>query len=492
MVSILVFSITTAGLLVLMLGERLGLPAPLGVLALQALLALACGLLILFSATNRLDPYLAEAPRARGFGRVARLALLLFAGLMSSGGLALDQPARVALLLAGYAMGTLLLFPREAGFGAGPAAGLRAGGIFRRVAVAGLALVLFILWLPQVLSLFAAALQREPGTLRSVVMAGLALGVAVGGAVGLSRLARAILLLGLVFALVPLGLAATIERSFPLESLRGTVEGVMREVSVLLPSGAWRQGLPDLLAGFAIGALGSAQRTHREPISTSLLIAILAPVLAIIGALLVMVEVVRLHGLIISQIADQPPARWPLFVFDEAIRGWLSVCGEAPRDVLDAFRACRARGLSGGFLASEIRLDPTLLGPAVAASRGLPVVLGAGWMLAAPLACLIAMGLLLHGAAVLISETVLYRRSGEKALRSTRLLLARLCVLAPMVALFLLPAEARLDARLALWLMLGCASLILVARLADALRAGVIAWQSRAPRILLTPSAEAT
>jgi hypothetical protein len=62
-----------------------------------------------------------------------------------------------------------------------------------------------------------------------------------------------------------------------------------------------------------------------------------------------------------------------------------------------------------------------------------------------------------------------------------------------MLSLFLLPVEMQLEAQLALWLMLGFASLILVARLADALRAGVIAWQARAASTLpLTPSAEAT
>ncbi len=493
MVSTLVFSITTAGLLFLMLGERLGMPAPLGVWALQGLLALACGLFILLSATNRLDPYLSETSRARGLGRLARVALLLFAGLATSGGLALDQPMRVVLLLAGYGAGTLLLLPREASFGSGPAARLGAGGMFRRLAVAGLALVLLILWFPPVVALFAASLQQATEALRRVVIIGLALAVALGGAAGLSRLARAILLLGLVFAVLPLGLAAALERTFPLESLHALWSGMTREVTTLLPSGAWRQGLPDLLAGLAIGALGATQRAPGERVSRSLLIALLAPIVALAGALLVMVEVVRLHGLVITQIADQPPGRWPLFVFDEAIRGWLSVCGEAPRDVLDAFRACRARGLASTFPASEIRLDPTLIGPVVAASRGLPLVLGSGWMLAAPLACLVALGLLLHGAATLASETFLYRRSGEKALRSTRLLLARLCAIVPMTALFLLPPEMRLETHLALWLMLGFASLILVARVADFLRAGMRAWQSREARALrLTPSAEAT
>ncbi len=441
MVSTLVFSIATAGLLFLMLGERLGMPAPFGLLALEGLLALACGLFVLLSATNRLDPFLVESRRAQGFGRLARLALLLFAGLATGGGLALDQPSRVALLLAGYAGGTLLLLPREVSFGSGPAARLEAGGLLRRLAVSGLALALLILWFPPVLGLFAASLQQAPETLRGVVITGLALGVAMGGAVGLSRLARAILLLGLVFAVAPLGLALALERMFPVESLRAVWLGATRDVPALFTSGAWRAGLPDLLAGFAIGALGSAQRTPDEKLSRSLLIALLAPVIALAGALVVMVEVVRLHGLVMMQIADQPPARWPLFVFDEAIRGWLSVCGEAPRDVLDAFRACRARGLAGTFPASEIRLDPALIGPAVAASRGLPLVLGAGWMLAAPLACLVALGLLLHGAATLASEAVLYRRSGEKALRSTRLLLARLCVILPMGALFVLAAR---------------------------------------------------
>jgi hypothetical protein len=94
---------------------------------------------------------------------------------------------------------------------------------------------------------------------------------------------------------------------------------------------------------------------------------------------------------------------------------------------------------------------------------------------------------------LLISETSLYRRAGEKALRSSRLLLARFLVLAPMAVLFLLPVEAALKGRLALSLMLGSLLLILVARLADLFCAGVRALQGRKPGALpFTPSAEAT
>jgi hypothetical protein len=492
MVSTLVFSITTAGLLFLVLGERLGLPAPLGLLALQALLALSFGLMIVLSATNRLDPFLAERPRAQAFGRVARLAILLLAGLAASGGVALENPVRAGSLIAGYGLGTIALLPREAGFGVAGGKILAMGGMLRRLALAIMSLALITLWLPLASVGFAAILQREAEALRGPILLASVLGVALGGATGLSRLARAILLLGLVLAVAPLGGAAFVERAFPPESLQGTLATMLQEASSAIPSGQWREGLPDLLAGFVIGGLGSALRPARERVGQSILVALLALVIALAGALFVMMEVIRLHEVVVTQIAGQPPARWPLFAFDEAILGWLKVCGEAPRDVLDAFRACRARGYSVSFPISELRLEPGLIGPAIAASRGLPVVLAAGWMLAAPLICLVAIGLLMHGAALLISETSLYRRAGEKALRSSRLLLARFLVLAPMALLFLLPAEAALQERPALSLMLGTLLLIIVARLADLLRAGVRALRSREPHALpITPSAEA-
>lgn len=492
MVSTLVFSITTAGLLFLVLGEWLGLPAPLGLLALQALLALSFGLMIVLSATNRLDPFLAERPRAQAFGRVARLAILLLAGLAASGGVAFENPVRAGSLIAGYGLGAIALLPREAGFGVSGGKILAMGGMLRRLALAMMCLVLITLWLPLASAGFAAILQREAEALRGPIILASVLGVALGGATGLSRLARAILLLGLVLAVAPLGAAAFVERAFPLESLQGTLATMLRDATTAIPAGQWREGLPDLVAGFALGGLGSALRPAGERAGQSMLVALLALMIALAGALLVMMEVIRLHQIVVMQIADQPPARWPLFVFDEAILGWLKVCGEAPRDVLDAFRACRARGYSVSFPISELRLEPGLIGPAIAASRGLPAVLGAGWLQAAPLIGLVAIGLLMHGAALLISETSLYRRAGEKALRSSRLLLARFLVLAPMALLFLLPAEAALQERPALCLMLGSLLLILVARLADLLRAGFRALQSRKPHALpITPSAEA-
>jgi hypothetical protein len=491
MVTTLVFSITAAGLLFLALGERLGLPAPAGLVALQALLALACGLLILLSATNRIMPFLAEAPRSQGFGRVARMTILLLVAIAASGGLALEEPARVGILLAGFVAGTILLLPCEAGFAQPESLALRAGGVLRGLAVAGLALAILLSWLPQVLLGLAEALQREPQTLRGGFIAMIALAVAIGGATGLSRLARALLLLGLVFALLPLALGGALDRGLPMELMRGTGMAMLNALSPALHAGGLHQALPDLLAGFAIGGLGSALRPAQEKAGQSLLVAALALVLALGSALLIMAQVVGLHGIVIGEIAGQPPERWPLFVFDEAIRGWLNVCGEAPRDVLDAFRACRARGVAGSFPPSEFRLDPALIGPAIAASHGVPLVLGAGWMLAGPLAGLVACGLLLHGAAVLVSETLLFRRNRGKTLRSTRLLLARGLVFLPMAALLLLPENARLEPRLTLWLMLGAALLILMAQVADMLRAGMRLWQAHDNRLPAISPAEA-
>lgn len=494
MVSTLVFSITTAGLLFLMLGERLGVPAPVGVIALQALLALACGLMILLSATNRLDPFLSERPSAQAFGRVARLGLLLFAGLAAHAGFALEAPEQVGFILAGYAAGTLLLLPREPGFHSEGAPVLHAGGVARRVAIAGAALVLFSLWFPPVIA-DATLLSRLNGDLvRAVLVIALALGVAIGGAAGLSRLARAILLLGLVFAVLPLAGAAFLERHLPLENLERAFAQAVQALPAALSPKVGLNNLPAFLTGFAIGGLGSALRPPREGAARTLVLASLALGVALAGVLLVMTEVVRLHALVLQQIADQPPARWPIFVFDEAILGWLKVCGEAPRDVLDAFRACRLRGFAGFVPASEIRLEPFLLGPAIAASRGLPVVLGAGWMMAAPLAALVALGLLLHGAATLMSETYLYRRRGKKALRSTRLLLARVLVVAAIPVLLLLRGGPVVEAPFALWVLLGSAMLVGAAWLADLVRSLARIRRARMSddALPLNPNAEAT
>jgi len=131
--------------------------------------------------------------------------------------------------------------------------------------------------------------------LRGPIILASVLGVALGGATGLSRLARAILLLGLVLAVAPLGAAAFVERAFPLESLQGTLATMLRDATTAIPAGQWREGLPDLVAGFALGGLGSALRPGGERAGQSMLVALLALMIALAGALLVMMEVIRLH-----------------------------------------------------------------------------------------------------------------------------------------------------------------------------------------------------
>mgnify|MGYP000965333945 CR=1 FL=1 len=46
-----------------------------------------------------------------------------------------------------------------------------------------------------------------------------------------------------------------------------------------------------------------------------------------------------IEAIITGQIRQMPPQQWPVFVFDEPLRGWLTACGVAPEDALAAARA---------------------------------------------------------------------------------------------------------------------------------------------------------
>jgi predicted TPR repeat methyltransferase len=170
-------------------------------------------------------------------------------------------------------------------------------------------------------------------------------------------------------------------------------------------------------------------------------------------------------------------------VFDETLRGWLTVCGSAPADALAAARACGQLDPKVPLDAARLTFDRGLDAPALALSQGWPIILGFIWGLLGPLLEAAALAFLLHAAACGFAERFLFRIVHPRALRAWRLAMMRLSVIAVLGLLFLaVQAGWRADPAFVRWATAGLAGTavmaILVHRLFQGMRAFRV-WRQR-------------
>ena len=115
--------------------------------------------------------------------------------------------------------------------------------------------------------------------------------------------------------------------------------------------------------------------------------------------------------------------------------GWLRSCGALPADPLAAARACKLAGAQSVPGPSDITFLATLSLPALAVANRLPVMLGELWALMPLLVGSVGLLSVLHGAALAVSESVLFGILNPAGLQSFRLAMARLSLLALLLVL---------------------------------------------------------
>lgn len=473
MIAVLALLVSIATVTLLAFGERLGLAAGLTGLLIPAILGLFILTIALVSATSRLAVYLDASDSPSALRPAAVQLALVLAGLALLPNLSMAEPRTGIALLLAYVV-TLILVPPRRPTSLLPEAERRMGGSERSLMLGlvtiGFSGILFGLWFEPARTWLAAAISVRGEMIQTLMIAGLALVVLLGGLSALSRLAEGALAFTLVFAglplLVALGLDAfrvpdfvgALDTTAPLARFRASVSGLALNPDTLKA----------ILIGIGLGlislastpALGSPLRRG----GFGLLVGAMATLIAVGFAH----EAGLLPALVMRDLIPTPPQNWPLFVFEESIRGWLIVCQQAPRDAIDVIQACRRSGITGAIPPEMFEIRPDMIGPALAASRGVPATFGLVSGLLGPFFVFVALALVLHVAASGFAETVIYRLLSRQSLRAARLVRARVAViviLAPFAILSAVPVFS--NSRIALWLMLSLALVLAVTLIAD-------------------------
>lgn len=501
MLTALIFVLTLAALALLMLVERMGLPAIVAVEGSYVIIGLAALALAIVNTTSRLGRFMIGHERGAALSSTALVAALVLTGLTVV--LPLGKPLLMLLaLLTGWLAGLLLTgdrpwrnfrMPPPDPADPDPLAGGTGAAIVGQIAVLAmvLATALFVwdrsrlAWQP----VLAGSLLEGVSTLALVSGAILVL----GGMAGLARLALVSLALMLAMAVTP----ALTEAARQVESLSAwlaTWPGmqawpVLREA--LLPAEWTHPALAALvlafLAGLAIGhasaqALSSLPRRSQRGAA-----AFAGAALALSLCGLVAAGDNYLAGFVQGGLARTAPAQWPAFVFDPAIRGWLLVCGQWPQDPLAAAVACNTGTARALLPAQALAVEPRLARPALAMAMGWPVLAGHIWALLPVWLALVGFLALVHTLATGLSERGLFRLLRPRALRSDRLLHGRLAVLALAIGMALLERQVSAFPQAAIiWLMAGSVLLLGHVILVLAVEAAVRRW--RRPALPVAPA----
>jgi hypothetical protein len=495
MASALVFALSLAGFGLLVFGERMGLPAPLAAAGVTGVFLAALAALALASATSRLARYLIGSERGAATCLLAITACLAAFALPLALDLGQDRLSTIVALAAGL-VAALMLSPfnpwREDAMRAATAGRITPGETVSgdglqdravpgdttrgalplfRLAIAAGALVLVVRFFPLGIDRIAEAGGWDRGRVFLIGLGGLAFLVVLGGLSSLGRAALVLISLVLVLGVLPVlaglagaGLARVDLAGLSLATIAGRASEIIASVGVPgLPKGL-RPEWPAAILGFALGmmllqpaaSVPAARRSRRA-------LAVVTG-LATAGAIgwIATHQSATLAGLIGSAFEAAPPAQWPVFAFDETLRGWLTACNTLPEDANAAARACALpsprQPLPPGSLSFATGLGP----PALALAEGWPIILGFIWGLLGPLVELVALGFLLHAASTGLAEGLFHRVLHPRALRSWRLAISRLTLLGLVAAIALLwRHDLRLEAPLFRWLLLGLAMIAL-------------------------------
>jgi len=417
MLAPLVFVLALSGILLLVVGERMGLSTSLSAEVAYGMLALAVAALGIGSVTSRFERFATGARTGRErIGRLsARVSVLMVLVLGFVPGL--GQPVG---LWGGFILGFLLA---HLGQGASEA------GMLARMARLLAALAMGLLLLAVLPSLWDAlarltALPLPSVKLLMVVLAALVL--LPGGAIGVGHVQRVMLALVLALALLPLlallGLSA-VERGDPL-----LLESAMLLTRPSVPAAVALNAVPP--GAFMGMAAGLAARGHAEmrlvPALGGLFIGLLLTGLLVGVHALAQDWLARIIGTRILAVA---PQQWPAFVFDDEIRGWLRACGQSVQDPAAAARACGTPTAAMALKEQDVSFMPSLASAALARAAGLPLTLGNLWLLMPALLGFAGLLSLLKAIALALSEAFLFRTLNPSGLRSWRLAMARLMAL---------------------------------------------------------------
>ena len=478
MISALVIALSSVGFGLLVFGERMGLGAQWAAWGVAGIFIAAALALALASMTSRLSRFMVGAERGASLGFAASVAILLL-GVATDRAVDASANGAVALIV-GLVVASLLspfnpwrnfspLAARLHGEDNDPGKGSR--GALAVMMTAGLFAALLIAFqeFPGIIARVVGATGWHPQLIVTAALGLLVLIALLGGLHGLARTAKVLIVLALATVAAPFLVFIIREflDQFTPEFSRQLVEtgfaGVRDGVSGL----SLRREAPSLALGFILGVLllqpasavpGRAARGLA--LCGGILLALALGGLARIGQLL-------LQDIVSQRIVGVSPGQWPLFVFDETLRGWLKVCGAMPEDALSAARACASPGARAVLPAGSVLFEHGLDAPALALAQGWPIILGFIWGLLIPLFGLMALGLLLHAGASGLAERIGFRTLAPKALRSWRLAIARLSLLAIAAALYFCVLRGlRLPQPVFVWALLGAAGTAFTAMLA--------------------------
>lgn len=491
-----VFSLAMAAIGLLVFGERMGLPAPLAALGVIGVLFAALIAAALLGATSRLGHYVVSRERGGVFayGAVSGALLVLgyyhVRGLGDGGGSAWISPA-LLWLLGGFCAGQIVLpanpwkafqptigvTPGQAGTG-----GDALGGAVTMMMLAGTIGTLSVLI--SILPDLASRLVAASGWSKEIVsrsLLGLVCALALFG--GLVSIRHAVMI---GFALTGLLLVLPVfVEWFGIHLSQGSAEGAVRQMvpramtdltSVVVVA-LQAPALSAALAGFLLGMAASPAAAAVTHPGTRWLAAMGGIGVATFVIASVEITGVRLQALMTTSLVGSPPVQWPVFVYDDVLRGWLSACGTLPDDARQAARACGTMDPRIVLPPGSLRFDEGLGMAALAASSGLPVILGFLWSLLPLVLALVACALLLLVAATGFAETAFGARARRKSLRSSRLGRIRLVILGICAALAVVePVAGMAGGDLLRWGMLGSFFLASAAALAG--------WLLRAIRMV--------
>ncbi len=507
MISAAVLALSLSGFGLLVFGERMGLGPQLAAFGVIAIFAIATIALALASMTSRLNHYVTASARGAGLRLAALVTVMLLLGLRTraaDAGAVLPAGAVILGFLGARVLvwrtpwrnflpqGTSMRLdapdPRDRDPGTGTRGTLAVLALATLLAAALLAVEFF----SPTLDVLAAITDwpRPSLALASIIRSGCL--ILLGGMPALGRAGvflTAMAVITILFPFAMLALSDGIGKLGVLE-IRGmatqALTSAMANARLLATGGLETLGLtlkaewPSLALGFILGVI-AVQPATALPSRAGRFLAMTAG-LALALALLIILRAndQMVREIIASQIVALPPSQWPLFVFDETLRGWLAVCGTFPEDAVAAARACGTGHPRTLLPAGAFRFDDGLAAPALALAQGWPITLGFIRGLLPTLLMLAAIALFLHAAACGLGERVLFRTLHPRALRSSRLAAIRLTQLALLIGLYLADRRGvRLDPLMFRWALFGLAGIALVAMIADWLIAAIRFFRAR-------------
>lgn len=493
MTSALVIALSLAGFGLLVFGERMGLGPQLAAHGVLAIFALATLALAFSSTSARLARVVVGRERASMLGLAALVTALVLFGLMAQPagphlwvqGLGLTAGLVMTYVAAPLAMWRNFVADLALHGDHDPGAGTRGALPVLMVCLLCLCVLVLFEGMPSAINQLVVITGFGHTRVLVALLGLMGLVVVLGGLFGLQRIAKALVAIAFVIAVIPAGLmlASRFFDRFDIEALRqaqASVRAAMSvPVNVELLGEIWPAIALGSLLGMALNQPAIAIR-HRVLRGAGVLIGLL---LAALLAALSQTGQALLKTMIAENILAVSPSQWPLFVFDEALRGWLTVCGITPDDAITAARACGQTTARTPLEATRLTFEAGLEWPALALSQGWPLILGFIWALLVPLFEVCALAFLLHAAASGLAERILFRTLHPKALRAWRLAMVRLSLMALLAALYLADHHGlRLDPGFVRWALAGLTGIALVAILAYRLIQGIQMMRMRMRR----------